>query len=228
MPELTKPEKLLIAAARLDARGESEFTAEDLVVEAFRAFPNDISLNGHPEYPDNNSVIKHLMGKDARLIVSGWVEKTGAKKYRLTPKGAHDATERAPETCDSGVQAKGTVRSERRLEEGLARLFHSEAFESFRSGEPEKITFHQFSRFIGLAAPDTWQKIQGKLEAVRHLVDRARELGESGQTLRIHFRGANYEYSPTDLMLLKSAFDNLMERFRSQMEAWERKLRGPR
>lgn len=226
MPELTKAEKVLVAAARLDCRGESEFTAEDLVVEAFKVFPNDFSLKGHPTYPDNNSILTLLMGRDARLIVSGWLEKTGTKKYRLTPKGAHDAREKGTDFTDGGVQAGGAVRGERRLEEALARLFHSEAFDIFRSGEPEKITFHQFSRFVGLAAPDTRQKIQGKLEGVRHLVDHARALGESGQTLRIHFRGVNREYSPTDLMLLKSVFDKLSDRFRPEMEAWERKLRG--
>ncbi|MFI5351592.1 MAG: hypothetical protein ACHQZS_01415 [Candidatus Binatales bacterium] len=226
MPDLTKAERLLIAAARLDARGESEFTTEDLVVEAFKTFPNDFSLKGHPEYPDNNSILTLLMGRDARLIVSGWLEKTGAKKYRLTLKGAQDAAEKAPDIADPTAHTGGALRSERKLEEALARLFQSEAFETFREGNPEEITFHQFCRFVGLAAPDTWQKIQGKLESVRHLVEHARELGESGQTLRIYFRGSTREYSPADLILLKSILDTLTRRFSPEMEEWGRKFRS--
>ncbi len=219
MPELTKAEKLLIAAARLDARGEPEFTTEDLVVEAFKAFPNDFFLRGHPEYPDNNSVLIQLMGKDARLIVSGWLEKTGTKKFRLTPKGVQDAAEKVPDLADSKALTGGA----RKREEALARLFESEAFETFRKGNPEQITFHQFCRFVGLAAPDKWQAVKGKLESVKNLVEQARKLGESGQTVRIHFRGSLREYSPADLMLLKSVLEALRRRFSSEMEAWERK-----
>jgi hypothetical protein len=188
--DLAKADKLLIAAARLDARDQSEFTAEDLVVEAFKTFPNDFSLKGYPEYPDNNSVYTLLMGKSARLVASGWLEKTGAKKYRLTPKGMHDAAERDPNFAELRAK-RGALRSDRRLEEGLARLFQSDAFEAFRrTGNTNEVTFHQFCRFVGLAAPDSWQKVQGKLKTVRHLVEYARKIGESGQTASIHFRGA--------------------------------------
>src|SRR2546427_179234 len=90
MRELIKVEKLLVAAGRLASEGRSQFSAEDLVVAGFRAYPNDFSLKGYPEYPDSNPILTQLMGKDARLIVKGWIEKTGTKTYRLTPKGMHD------------------------------------------------------------------------------------------------------------------------------------------
>jgi hypothetical protein len=225
MSELTKAEKLLVAAARIDATHHSEFTAEDLVVEAFKRFPNDFSLKGYPEYPDNNSVLTMLMGKEARLIASGWLSKTGTKKYRITPKGVHDAAERIPDSSERQVQ---TVRNSRKMEEGLARLFQSEAFESASKDSGSEITFHQFCRFIGLAAPDTWQKVQGKLEEVKHLVEQARELGESGQNIRVYFRGASREYKPEDLILLKTIFGKLTRRFQSEMDAWERKARNSR
>jgi len=225
MADLTKAEKILIAAKRLDAKGHAVFSAEDLVVEAFRIFPADFALKGYPEYPDNNSILTLLMGKDARLIVSGWVEKTGTKKYRLTTKGAHDAAALADGV---GVEHGGTTtsRSSRQTEEALGHLFTSDAFQKLRDGDAEGITFHQFCRFLGLAAPDTWQKIQGKIQATRHVVDEARKLGEAGQNLRLNFRGANHTYAPDDLMTLKTVFDTLGARFKREMDAWERKLRA--
>ena len=225
MAELTKAEKILIAARRLDAKGHSAFSAEDLVVEAFKTFPGDFALKGYPDYPDNNSILTLLMGKDARLIVSGWLEKTGTKKYRLTTKGVHDAAALADA---AGLEHAGstTSRSSRQTEEALGHLLTSDAFQKFRAGDAESITFHQFCRFLGLAAPDTWQKIQGKIEAARHVVDEARKLGEAGQNLRINFRGANHTYMPDDLMTLKAAFDALGTRFKREMDAWETKLRA--
>lgn len=222
MAELTKAEKILVAASRLDSRGRAEFTTEDITVEAFKAFPNDFCIKGYPEYPDNNSVLTLLMGKDARLVVTGWLEKTGTKKYRVTAKGLHDAASLDSELAGS-AETTTALRTDRKMEEALGRLFDSAAFAMFRDGEAEKITFHQFCRFVGLAAPDTWQKIQGKLEETRHLVEEARKLGESGQSLRLHFRGVNHTYAPDDLMLLRAVFDTLSAKFRSEMDAWKRK-----
>jgi hypothetical protein len=227
MAELTKAQKLLIAARAFDPRGLAEFSAEDLVVAAFRLFPIDFSLKGYPNFPDNNAVLTLLMGKDARLIVTGWLEKTGSKRYRLTSKGLHDADSLAT-GIDSEATATATVsRSDRKLDEPFGRLFDSSAFDLYRSGEAEKITFHQFCRFVGLGAPDTLQKIQGKLKETRHLVDEASKLGESGRSLRIHYRGSNHEYSAKDLMDLKLLFETIVERFKGEMAAWEKKLRTP-
>src|SRR3990172_10780352 len=90
MAELSKAEKLLVAAGRLTANGQTEFSAEDLAVQAHKEFPHDFSMKGHLEYPDSNVVFTQVMGKKAPLIVRGWLEKTGTKQYRLTPKGEDD------------------------------------------------------------------------------------------------------------------------------------------
>ena len=224
---LTKAEKLLIAAYRLDTAGRSEFSTEDLVVEAFRAFPRDFCMKGYPEYPDNNAILVALMGKDARLIVSGWLEKTGTKMFRITPKGMSDAEARLSRVAKDGEPAP-PLRSDRKLDEALARMLDTPAFEAFRNGDEETITFHQFCRFIGLAAPDSWQKVQGKLQAASHVADEARKLGEAGQLVRLHFRGALHDYGADDLVSLRALLDLLLEKFATEMRAWERKARQTR
>jgi DNA-binding PadR family transcriptional regulator len=218
MAELSKAEKLLIAAGRLVREGRTKFSAEDLVVSAFREFPSDFSLKGHAEYPDSNSVLTQLMGKDARLIVKGWLEKTGTKQYRLTPKGLHDLA-----ALDDSSEGEIRIHLDRETEEELGRLLTSPAYELYEAGDKEKITFHQFCRFVGLAAGDKWQRVQGKLTSTRHLVDSARRLGEAGQTVKIHFRGRNDNYPPEHLMRLKAVLDFLLARFEREMREWERK-----
>jgi len=216
--DLSKAEKLLLAAGRLTAAGRSEFSAEDLVVRAFKDFPRDFSLKGHPDYPDSNSVLTHMMGKKARLIVSGWVEKVGTKQYRLGPKGLHDFA-----SLESDDQPDlNRVRIDRKLEEGLGPLITSSVYDSFRSGRQDEITFHQFCRFVGLSARDKWQKVSGKLQSLSYLVDEARRLGEAGETVAVHFRNRNYSLTPEDLRSLGALERFLADRFSREMDEWKR------
>lgn len=224
MPELTKAEKLLLAAARLAAASPpgapGEFSAEDLVVEAFKAYPPSFCLKGHSEYPNSNAVFTFLMGKKARLIVTGWLEKSGTNMYRITPKGLSHADSVSEHIVVPSV-AVG-----RQMEEGLARLLDSAAFELFKEGREDEITFHQFCRFMGLAAPDKWQKVRGKIRAVEHLVGQAVDQGESGEELRLHYKKRNESYTPEDLRALRAAFDHMQRKFEGQMKEWERNATG--
>jgi DNA-binding PadR family transcriptional regulator len=220
MPELTKAEQLLLAAARLAAARTPteprEFSAEDLVVEVFKEYPASFCLKGHPEYPNSNTVYTFLMGKNARLIVTGWLEKSGTNMYRITPKGLSYADSVSEHTIVPSVAV------ERQLEDGLARLLDSAAFKLFREGRKDEITFHQFCRFMGLAAPDKWQKVQGKIRTVEHLVAQAVERGESGNELRLHYKKRNEIYTPEDLRTLRAALGYMRGKFDSQMKEWER------
>ncbi|OGP54662.1 MAG: hypothetical protein A2162_04070 [Deltaproteobacteria bacterium RBG_13_52_11b] len=217
MAELSKAEKLLVAACLLSSEGHTVFSAENLIVRAFQAFPRDFSLKGYPEYPDSNVVLTQVMGKKAPLIVRGWLEKTGVKQYRLTPKGLDDRN--LLEHDQGGIS---NVRLERLLEEGLARLLKSASFELFKSGQKEQITFNQFCRFAGLSARDKWQKIQNKLASVRHAVEEARKLGESGQGAIIWVGGHNDKVSGDDLRLLDPLLTFLLQRFKLEMDEWKR------
>lgn len=217
MAELSKAEKLFVAAGRLMAEGRSHFTAEDLVVRAHREFPNDFAMKGYPEYPDSNSVLTQIMGKKAPLIVRGWLEKTGTKRYRLTAKGSHDL-----KYLDTESGGTINIHAERGLEEGLGNLLTSSACELFKSGRKDQITFHQFCRFAGLSARDKWQKVAGKLSSLEHLVQEAMKIGEAAHGLKLHFRNRNYSFAPEELRVLHGLVTFLKERFKYEMEEWKR------
>src|SRR5262245_28262023 len=217
MGGLSRAEKLLVAAGKLTGSGQTNFSAEDLIVQAYKEFPLDFSLKGYDHFPDSNSVLTQIMGKKAPLIVRGWLEKTGTKQYRLTPKGSHDLG-----GLDQTVVDVPGVHIERALEEGLGRLLTSPAFEMYKHGSGDEITFHQFTRFAGLTAPDKLQKIVGKLESLKHLTEVARQIGESEQLLRIHFRDRNYTFTSEDLRMLEALLNFLTNRFKPEMEEWKR------
>lgn len=221
MKSLSKAEKLLAAAGALASAGRGEFTAEDLIVQAHRLFADDFALKGYKEHPDSNAVLTQVMGIKAPLIVRGWLEKTGTKQYRLTPKGMHDLAELTAESEDSAVTSEAAVSIERKQDEAIGRLMTSTAFELFKQGRANEITFHQFCRFIGLSARDKWQRVAGRLEAVKHLIDEARHLGEGGQGLRVHLE-RNYTFTSDDLRLLPALYEDLLNRFRKEMDQWRR------
>lgn len=218
---LSKADKLLSAAAALASEGKGEFTAEDLIVRAHRLFPDDFALKGYREHPDSNAVLTQVMGIKAPLIIRGWLEKTGTKQYRLTPKGLHDLADLTTDIEQAPVAVEAAVSIERKQDEAIGRLMTSTAFELFKQGRSDDITFHQFCRFIGLSARDKWQRVAGRLETVRHLIEEARQLGEGGQGLRVHLEH-NYTFTSDDLRLLPALYADLMKRFSREMDQWKR------
>lgn len=217
MADLSKAEKLLVAAGLLTSEGKTEFSAEDLVVRAHREFPHDFSMKGYPDYPDSNVVLTQIMGKKAPLIVRGWLEKTGTKQYRLTSKGLDELN-----NLEYDLRGAVNIRLGRPLEEDLARVLTSAAYELFKSGQQDQMTFHQFCRFAGLSARDKWQKVRGKLSSLEHVVAEARKLWESGEGISIWVSDHNEKFSSEDLRMLETLFRFLMERFKGEMDEWKR------
>jgi hypothetical protein len=214
---LSKAEKLLIAAGHLSADGRRQFSAEDLAVAAFKEFPDDFSLKGYSQFPDVNMVLTQLMGKKAPLLVRGWLEKTGTKQYQLTSKGLHDLSQ-----LGDSAATVATVRLDREMEDGLGRLLTSTAYSLFKRDQSDRITFHQFCRFVGLSAADKWQRIAGKLSYLEYLVSEAMKLGEAGDGINVHHQKRNHIFTPDDLRTLGALHSFLKERFRHEMEEWKR------
>src|SRR5687768_4031917 len=95
-PKVTVHEKLLLAAAGLEDEGKSTFTAEDLVVAAWKLDPETFGLSGHtdesgrPAYPNSNRVFVEIMGSKP-IRKQGLLAKSGTKTFRLTETGRQRA-----------------------------------------------------------------------------------------------------------------------------------------
>ncbi|HVZ35481.1 MAG TPA: hypothetical protein VG963_23805 [Polyangiaceae bacterium] len=220
MDKLSVVEQLLVAAGDLAAAGKPEFTAEDLVVRAHERFPEAFSLRGYPQFPDSNRVLTKIMGKENPLFTRGWLEKTGSKMYRLTAKGLHDLQE-----LDPSAHA-ASIRIDKPLEEQLGRLLASTAFEMFAEDREQDVTFHHFTRFVGLAVSDKLQVLRGKLRSTSHAVEQAVKLGESNQTLSLTFRAGTRDVTPRELLMLGAAWTFLQKKFKVEMEEWEAKIKS--
>jgi hypothetical protein len=85
--DLTLPEMILLAAYKLEQQGHSPFSAEDLIVAAWKEFPNAFGLRGYADqYPDANRVLSAIMGERG-LAKRGWLAKVGQKLYSVSREG---------------------------------------------------------------------------------------------------------------------------------------------
>src|SRR5918911_2824096 len=94
--QLSVSEKLLLAAYDLEENSRRPFSAEDLVVSAWRKFPDTFGLAGYRggdgelSYPDSNRVFAEIMGSKP-IRKRGLLTKVGSKMYSLTEAGRDHA-----------------------------------------------------------------------------------------------------------------------------------------
>jgi len=85
---LVVAEKLLLAALEI-RDGMGAFTSEDLVIQAWKMFPESFGLPGYSsEYPDSHSVFRDIMlSQPSGTRKKGWFRKVGKKQFRVTSAG---------------------------------------------------------------------------------------------------------------------------------------------
>ncbi len=175
----TVPEKILLAASALEQAGASPFSAEALVVSAWKKYPGTFGLKSYSEqYPDSNKVLASIMGERG-LARRGWLAKVGQKLYTLTREG-RQAVRRLLKADDppSPPSANRAVKLSRDQERFLQGLLASTALGKFREGQERDLTFADACRFWGITENLYGEHLDGRLAQVRAaLADLDRELG---------------------------------------------------
>lgn len=122
-------EKILLAVASAHADGKP-FTASQIVIAAWEAYPDDFGLEGfQTDSADSNKVLSAVLGKRG-LVAKGYLYRSAPKQYQLTRAGREKVAilrgEEPPELEDTLVPING------QLEKLFVRLWHSAAFGKFR------------------------------------------------------------------------------------------------
>lgn len=171
-------EKILLAAATLPADG---FTAEDLVVAAFKRFPKDFCLMGFPDYPDSNKILTNIVTAGKGLQKKGWLMQIGTKRYQLTGEGYRHLEALHPEQDHQGLRAP-----DRDIAEMLLHWLRSDASKKFKLGQAEEISERE--------ALAHWHLTSGASAARTHILIAVAESAvrllsaniETGQQTQIH------------------------------------------
>ena len=150
LAECTVPEKILLAASNLEEGGQTPFSAEALIVNAWRTYPTTFGLKGFEDhYPDSNKVLSGIMGEKG-LPNRGWMVKVGQKLYTLTRDGKQVVRkllqgEETPPLTAKREQPKEQLPREQDLL--LQGLLASTAWQKLRQGRSADWTFSDACRF---------------------------------------------------------------------------------
>ena len=217
--KLTVPEKLLLAA--LEARKKSAtFTAEDLVVHAWRLYPDTFGLSGYSElYPDSNRVLTNIMGTKG-MRGKGWLRKVGEKLYRLTSAALKDGEELLSQDADAVDQQQAQyLRAE--LDRGslaaLDRLVSTGASRKIISQTAEKITFHDACGFWDITARSNANTLNARLASTTVILDRAKDImNVKGETAGLKLSHGNI--TRDDIRRLIEMHQEMQTMFRTELD----------
>jgi len=213
-------EKLLIAAAALEAQGRSRFSAEDLVVTAWRKYPDAFGLAGYtddaglPLYPNSNRVYAEIMGSKP-LRKNGWLRKVGSKMYQLTEAGraqARNVATRVKDSVDTPVE-KWTLGREQ--VEFVRRLFESRAAKKVRAGELDAVSFFDAAAFWGISAASNANDLRVRFADIEAVLSKAERSLASREIVQV--RHGSVQFAMADLKGLKETHALLQDRFAPEL-----------
>lgn len=211
-------DKLLISSLEIESSGKKQFSAEDLVVSAWKLFPNAFGLKGYLDsegmtiYPDSNRVYAEIMGSKP-LRKRGFLQKVGNKMYCLTEAGRIRAMSVSGTREDVDLEKFSLAREN---VDYLRRLFESKACQKARLGNLEDVSFFDACGFWGISpgsgAKELWSKF-ARLEAVLNAAKGA--LGKRSMASSKH--GA-VPYTIEDINGLFLLHESLQKKFTEDIE----------
>jgi hypothetical protein len=147
---------------------------EDIVVEAFKMFPDEFALRGHPEYPDSSDVHKPLYG----ILKRRGLVRAAHKTFALTTKGVETAQRLIANAGVSLDDARSPDRMTRPTRAEVDRMLTCDAFAFFANGKHEKILDTDFYNFLGCTVRTPPNDFLGRVTTTADAVDAAVRLGQ--------------------------------------------------
>jgi hypothetical protein len=226
-PKVTVHEKLLLAAAGLEDEGKKTFTAEDLVVAAWKLDPETFGLVGHldekgrPAYPNSNRVFVEIMGSKP-IRKQGLLAKSGTKTFRLTESGRQRVQQLRAATSGSSDRpaADAKVSFDRETSRKLQRLLSTRAVDKLRTGRRDEITFTDASSFWGITARSSAMAFQARLGEVEGVLRAAEEAADKRP---IRFEHGGKAYTSDDIADLQDLHASMLEQFSDHLAVIRRR-----
>lgn len=215
----TAAQEILLAAADLSSTGSSEFSEWDLTVATWKRNKNKFGARGYEDqYPDHKRVMIEIMARSKKdnPIRQGWIEKTRANHYRVTPLGKGEASRLR--------QSKGEVstseRSPEHVYDAVAGYVGHRAFKDYCRDPAEPRIWLGAAAFLGLTKQDGTH-LNDRLRAADNAVEQAlawfRDSGADRLTRGPS--GGGITIRQMDVAKLREFLAVLRDRFSVQIEA---------
>ena len=159
MKPTSKPEKILSVMFELSKAESRPLLYEDIVVEAFKRYPEDFQLRGYPQFPDASDIHKPLY----KMKRDGLV-RSANKSFMLTPRGLDVAHEMA------GVPDTARDRLTKPEENEINRILKSQAFQLFQEGQMARILDTDFYDYLGVSVRTPKGDFLGRVATVAQAV----------------------------------------------------------
>jgi len=165
---LSVGDKILAAMHELSQGSTKPLKYEDIVVAAWKKFPQDFSLRGY-EYPDSSDIHKPLYGP---LKSKGFV-RTANKFFSLTDHGLAYMGHVLQKVGDTKSVKSQTKRLGRDEQAEIEKLFQSDAFKLYESGEKDKILDSDIYAFFGVTVRTGKNEFTGRISVVESAIENA-------------------------------------------------------
>jgi len=174
-----RPEQILLSMFVL-SEGTTDFLKyEDIVVKAFRMFPDEFALRGYPEFPDSSDVHKPLYG----VLKRKGLIRSANKNFGLTALGVETARAMAGKNDGEEPAQRPADRMPRDVQSEVDRMLKSAAVKFFVSGEPHRVLDTDFYSFIGCTVRTPRNDFVGRMSAIDNAVATAKKLRQPDKGL---------------------------------------------
>lgn len=169
---LTRSNMVLLSMFRASGGETQRVSYEDLVLQAWKDYPNAFSLRNHPEYPDASDIHKKLYQS---LKTNGFVVALGNKFFRLTESGVAQAKQLVIKSPSSEVKKK-IPRLSREEETFVQHARATRAFHSWSKGHKSDLVDHDARLFFRYGVSTPARGRHHRVKFATRAIDRARSL----------------------------------------------------
>jgi hypothetical protein len=209
---LSLEELVLLAAKELTEQGKISFSAEDLVIAAWKRFPDSFGLEGYGNvHPDSNRVFTKIMGAKG-LRGRGWLLKTGEKLYQLSDGGRLYASTLS-ETGKGGPSRASLSRKEKMA---LRHLLDSKSVLKLKNGLQDEVVFGDACSFWDISPRSVASTLNDRVTFTVGLIDIAKQLLEENDSLA--FVQGDVAITQDDLTILSRTHQFLLEKFQNELD----------
>jgi hypothetical protein len=215
-PARTSLRQQVLLAALDCSKGDLKrtFTAEDLLLSAWKRDPMAWGLRGHErQHPDSEKIYTTL---DRTSVPGGFVgmglfEKTRQRTYRFTAAGLLAASE--VDGADPGTQGK----AERALSDAVSEIISHPVLRDWMRDPSTPKSFRDAGHFWGIAPGTPPRVIRSRIQDVDRTLDEARSLLSEKSTDHIAARHGKTLFDKTDIIRAMEFQTELKRRFEKDL-----------
>lgn len=168
---LSQAELVLLAIYRTSNGASIRVPFEEIVIRAWKDFPDQFSLNNYPQYPDSYPVNKRLYSD---LITGRLVTSISKEVYKLTEKGLELARELEDKLSgEEPLKISAEKLLNREQQEIIRYTSRTRTFASWKQGKRDELIDFDARMFFQFSTGTALRERKRRVETVKEAIARA-------------------------------------------------------